>query len=63
MFSRLQSSKIILAFLPPNSKLNFLKELAADLATMEPVEVPPVNDTKDTFSCETSGEPAPIPSP
>ena len=61
--SRLASSRIMVAFLPPNSNDNFLNKGAAVLATIRPVDVPPVKDIPPTSGCSRMACPTSGPRP
>ena len=52
-----------MTFLPPISRCTFLKLGAHAWLTSRPVSVDPVNEITLTSGCETSGAPAPGPSP
>ena len=51
--SKSVSSRTIVAFLPPSSKLSFLNIGAAVAATILPVVVPPVKDIRFTLEFST----------
>ena len=54
---------IIFADFPPNSKATGLRPLLALAAIIEPVEVPPVNETTSIPGCFTRASPVIFPFP
>src|SRR6478672_4302093 len=61
--SRLASSSTIMGFLPPSSREQCLKLLAAVVPTMRPTAVEPVSEMARTSGCSMSGPPTSGPYP
>mmetsp|Transcript_20157 Transcript_20157/g.71283 ORF Transcript_20157/g.71283 Transcript_20157/m.71283 type:complete len:269 (+) Transcript_20157:554-1360(+) len=63
VFSKSQSAKTMVGFLPPSSSDSFLNMGAAVRATWRPVTVPPVKEIIRMSSCATMAAPTSAPSP
>src|SRR5579884_3659499 len=61
--SRLASSRTMITFLPPISRLQCLKAEAQDSETLRPTAVDPVNETSRTSGSAASGWPTSLPLP